>query len=263
MSIQYDNYLLEHKRNVAKGLHWMADNLNFQELNIDYPSVSNALNEALLHDTSKTDPVEYRAYDAYFYGKNRSYQVVRDFNYAWLHHIHSNPHHWQYWILFEDDPNEDTSYKVLEIPTSYILEMIADWWSFSWKKDNLEEIFDWYDVHRDKIVLHPKSRKLVENILDALHKTIIFNDWDAIEHSEELEDKKYGLPEQKKYPMPDADHVRSAIRFFNYVEPEKEEELANAILKYMKEHNMSFGNFKVGDENRFKNYIPEKTEEET
>lgn len=28
------------------------------------------------------------------------------------------------------------------------------------------------------------------------------------------DDKKYGVPELKKFPMPDAAHVRSAIRFF-------------------------------------------------
>ena len=71
------------------------------------------------------------------------------------------------------------------------------------------------------------------------------------------EDQKYGVPEQKKFPMPDADHVRSAIRFFNYVEPRYEKQLARAILNRMKEYGMSFDDFTVGEENRFSNYIPE------
>lgn len=70
-------------------------------------------------------------------------------------------------------------------------------------------------------------------------------------------DKKYGLPTLKKYPMPDADHVRSAIKFFNYVDPEHEKELANSILKRMREYGMSFDDFTVGEENRFLKYIPE------
>lgn len=70
-------------------------------------------------------------------------------------------------------------------------------------------------------------------------------------------DQKYGVPEQKKFPMPDADHVRSAIRFFNYVDPRYEKQLAKAILKRMKEYGMSFDDFTVGEENRFSNYIPE------
>ena len=71
-------------------------------------------------------------------------------------------------------------------------------------------------------------------------------------------DKKYGLPELKKYPMPDADHVRSAIKFFNYVEPHNEEKLAKAILKRMKEYGLTFDDFSVGEDNRFSKYIPDK-----
>lgn len=73
----------------------------------------------------------------------------------------------------------------------------------------------------------------------------------------ENDDKKYGIPELKKYPMPDAKHVRSAIKFFNYVEPEYEKELANAILARMREYGMNFDNFTVGEDNRFSKYIPE------
>lgn len=72
-----------------------------------------------------------------------------------------------------------------------------------------------------------------------------------------MREQKWGVPEQKKFPMPDAKHVRSAIRFFNYVEPRYEKELAQAILRRMKEYGMSFDSFEVGNENRFKKYIPE------
>ena len=82
------------------------------------------------------------------------------------------------------------------------------------------------------------------------------NDWrDYLAHSEE-DVHKYGVPEQKKFPLPDADHVKSAIRFFNYVDPKHEKELAYAILKRMDEYGMSFEDFTVGDNNRFKKYIP-------
>lgn len=68
--------------------------------------------------------------------------------------------------------------------------------------------------------------------------------------------QKFGVPEQKKFPMPDAKHVRSAIRFFNYVDPSHEKELAKAILARMEEYGMNFDEIEVGDENRFKKYIP-------
>ena len=73
------------------------------------------------------------------------------------------------------------------------------------------------------------------------------------------EDKKYGIPELSKYPMPDAKHVRSAIKFFNYVTPAYEKELARSILKRMREYGMSFDDFTVGEENRFSKYIPKET----
>lgn len=70
--------------------------------------------------------------------------------------------------------------------------------------------------------------------------------------------KQYGLPKLKKYPMPDKRHVKSAIRFFNYVSPAQEEELARAIIKKMKKYGLKFTDFTVGNENRFIKYIPKK-----
>lgn len=70
--------------------------------------------------------------------------------------------------------------------------------------------------------------------------------------------KQYGLPKLRKYPMPDKKHVKSAIRFFNYVSPSNEKELAKAILKRMRKYGMSFSDFTVGEENRFIKYVPKK-----
>lgn len=71
-----------------------------------------------------------------------------------------------------------------------------------------------------------------------------------------MKDPKYGIPQLKKFPMPDARHVRSAIKFFNYAPPKYEKQLAAAILRRMKEYGLSFDDFTVGDENRFKRYVP-------
>lgn len=170
MSYAYDSYLKEHIGNISRGLHWMVDHLDFQKLGIDGFQTGNVILRADEHDRSKYGKEEYDAYDAYFNGGNRSYQVVRDFDYAWLHHIHQNPHHWQYWVLLEDDGGKP---KALEMPVTLVLEMIADWWTFSWKTGNLEEIFDWYDTHKNHMILHEKTRKLVEDILYELHKAVI------------------------------------------------------------------------------------------
>ena len=85
MSLAYDLYLEQHKGNVAKGFKWIQENL--PDLLIPINGVSYEHQICYCHDLSKDDEEEYNAYDAYFYGGNRSYQVVKDFNYAWLHHI--------------------------------------------------------------------------------------------------------------------------------------------------------------------------------
>lgn len=173
MSYAYDEYLAEHIGNVNKGLHWMLDNLGLSQ------EEKNAIETAMTefnHDESKYSTEEYNAYDKYFYGGNRSYKVVQDFSYAWLHHIHQNPHHWQYWVLLEDDPEAGLPYKTLPIPLPYIFEMIADWWSFSWKSGNLFEIFNWYAEHRDRQYIHPESRKIVERVLEKIWDILLMQE---------------------------------------------------------------------------------------
>jgi len=72
-----------------------------------------------------------------------------------------------------------------------------------------------------------------------------------------LSDSDYGIPELKKYPMPDAKHVKLAIKFFNYVEPKYEKELATNIKKKIKQFNVTDINY--SEKNRFfKYYNPEK-----
>ena len=159
MSIQYDNYLTNHKNNVYRGYEWISKNLP----EILKPDLAYEYQLMYNHDASKSSDQEYHAYDAYFYGRNRSYQVVQEFNRAWLHHIHHNPHHWQHWVLINDNPNEGEI--VLDMPHLYIIEAVCDWWAFSWAKGNLYEIFNWYDEHKAYMKLSDKTRRTVEDIL--------------------------------------------------------------------------------------------------
>lgn len=160
MSVQYDNYLTEHKENVSKGFRWLQENIpEVIEDGFEWQICFN-------HDASKTDPEEYDAYDAYFYGNNRSYSVVQNFKKAWLRHIHNNPHHWQHWILINDEPKEGMV--VIDMPYIYVVEMICDWWAFSWKKGDLNEIFGWYEDRKDYMKLSANTRRSVEYILGKM-----------------------------------------------------------------------------------------------
>lgn len=68
-----------------------------------------------------------------------------------------------------------------------------------------------------------------------------------------LPDKVFGLPEKRKYPMPDKKHVLSAIKLFNFVDDGDEKELAENIKKKMKEYKID--NSHVGEKNRLKKYL--------
>lgn len=170
MSREYDLYLEQHRENVANGFHWIRENLP-EVLKLYYGSEGDLEHQiCYAHDYSKDDPEEYEAYDRYFYGGNRSYAVVQDFNYAWLRHQHRNPHHYQYWILRQDNPDEGEI--ILDMPVNYIIEMICDWWAFSWNSGNLKEIFNWYEKHKEYIKLSDKTRKEVDWILEKIREKL-------------------------------------------------------------------------------------------
>ena len=163
MSQQYDEYLHEHISNVQRAYWWMLDH-GVMPAHLPYEG-----EQLIMHDDSKFQAREYDAYDDYFYGKEgkdeEDIRVIDSaFDYAWLHHIHHNPHHWQYWVLIGNDETP----KGLEMPVMDVYEMVADWWSFSWKSGKLLEIVDWYDAHKDKMILHENTRKLVEDIIGKI-----------------------------------------------------------------------------------------------
>ena len=64
--------------------------------------------------------------------------------------------------------NDDDGIECIEMPMQYVIEMICDWWSFSWNCGNLYKIFDWYDKHKDRIKLHDDTLYAVESILDDI-----------------------------------------------------------------------------------------------
>lgn len=139
--LNYLKYVIRHKYNV-----WRAG-----EMFGVHPI------RLLLHDLSKFSPLEFIGYARYFNGE-RTEEIERLFDYAWLHHIHKNPHHWQHWILRYDAGNTIT----LEMPEKYVNEMLADWASFNYVGGN---IWNWYEKSQLHIWLHPATRELVESKL--------------------------------------------------------------------------------------------------
>lgn len=191
MSLAYDNYIILHKQYVVLAHTWILDNIDIHELfkilneNPENPDTYYLFDKTIMlaHDESKYNPDEYDAYDNYFYNGGYSTEEGKlAFETAFLHHMHKNPHHWQYWVLIDDDKKTyKNGLKPIDIPNHYIMEMICDWWSFSWKEyfatekaDSLYEIFKWYDAHKDHIIFTESTRKKVEGLLETIRNRIDF-----------------------------------------------------------------------------------------
>jgi hypothetical protein len=137
--------------------------------------------QGVIHDWSKVLPDELIAYANYFYGgdkrKDRFYtpsQGTYEFNVAWLKHQHRNPHHWQSWLLKEDSGKEFA----LKMPKKYVYEMICDWRGAG-RAQGFNDTLGWYKTNKEKMILHPETRALVEQLLgeDAASEEDIYGDY--------------------------------------------------------------------------------------
>lgn len=142
----------------------------------------------IVHDCSKLLPSEWFPYTNYFwqFNQNRIGKLVSGdstgayfhdpgsdvaFDTAWLKHIHRNPHHWQHWILREDEG----ATKILDMPYRYVLEMVADWMGAGRAQTGKWGVSEWYQKNKDNIRISDNTRKRVEEILNA-NRAIFGND---------------------------------------------------------------------------------------
>jgi len=150
----YFKYIVEHRRNVRKvcfkmGLYW----------------------QGLIHDLSKYSPAEFKAYAIKFFGGDYAYkyfEVESEFEKAWLHHQHKNPHHWQYWVQLKTYKDKTANYEAHEIPFKYTKEMICDWIAMGIKFN--DTAIEYYNKNKDKMILHETTRKRVEGLLGEYYR---------------------------------------------------------------------------------------------
>lgn len=194
MSLEYDLYLNEHRLNVMRAFDWLCKNVYIKPDKYVKYKLKHAAKNIVKHDESKYSEYEYEKYDRYFYpveGEDNSNADVL-LNYAWLHHIHENKHHWQHYVLFNDDPEMGAI--ALKMPIQYVIEMVCDWWSFGWKDNNKYKVFKWYERNKDHIIIHEETRKYVEDLLGAIryklnHHEDGYNDnIRALNHIKDAED---------------------------------------------------------------------------
>ena len=165
---EYYQYLYDHVEGVKEA--WRR----FLKPNVinDYESYIIEEAEKLIqdHDHSKYEDVEFIPYCNYFYHspKDGFSKSSKDFDKGWLHHLHNNPHHWQYWVLLRDSGEVEP--QDMDIP--YVFEMLCDWHSFSSKYvDNTA--YNWYKDNGNKMKLSNNTKKIVEKLIEYLKDPIM------------------------------------------------------------------------------------------
>lgn len=137
--------------------------------------------QGIVHDWSKFLPSEWFPYADFFYGykptaaeREQARRVLGHdpdpsnderrlaFNAAWLKHQHRSPHHWQHWVL----RNDDGTTVVLPMPHRYLLEMLCDWdgagRAITGKAGGTPA---WYAKNRQRMMFHPDTREYVDQEL--------------------------------------------------------------------------------------------------
>lgn len=142
---------------VEKYTDSFASHLGYYRQAADKLGVDKSL--MLIHDNSKSMDEEFPWYVRRFGGGIKDDE---EWYSAWNHHIHNNPHHWEYWIT---PSGYDESFHVLKMPDKYALEMIADWMGSGKAYTGSWDMTDWLKKNYSRIVLHDDTRKFVEKVL--------------------------------------------------------------------------------------------------
>ena len=114
----------------------------------------------ITHDLSKFLPSEWGPYADYFYGPEDRRDEER-FSRAWLLHQHRNDHHWQWWIL----RNDDHTVKTLPMSDAARREMLADWVGVA--RAGGKDLLRWYAENSDKMQLNRSTRAWLRRNLPA------------------------------------------------------------------------------------------------
>lgn len=82
----------------------------------------------------------------------------------------------------------------------------------------------------------------------------------STQERENLDSSQFGIPELRKYPLNDENHVRQAVIMFNYVDRVHEKELASNIIKAIRKYKLDI---QVSNKNRLRKYMNNIQERDT
>jgi hypothetical protein len=154
MKLKYKKYIKEHIVNVQLIWEQVQKYLTNDILKDDCTIVNNLIEH---HDESKYGIEEFYGYRQWFYPiegeKNKTL-----FDIAWNHHMKTNPHHWEYWVMW--GINQSVA---LPIPFPYIIEMLCDWSAMFLKFGDIPSKF--YCKNKNKMFIESESSEIIEKLL--------------------------------------------------------------------------------------------------
>lgn len=113
----------------------------------------------LVHDLSKFRPSEFFAYAQHYFGEGDD-PFGETFPPCWLLHLRRNDHHWQWWVNVTLDGRAE----VFPMSPAARQEMLCDWKAAGRAKGH-PCTRRWYAENRDRMLLHPETRKWIEGEL--------------------------------------------------------------------------------------------------
>lgn len=146
----YEGYIAEHVNNYERVFKYVSEG---------YETRFFGAGSYEKHDYSKYFAKEFEPYRKHFYPVEGEEIDKAGYDYSWNLHQKRNPHHWQYWVLIRDGGD----IVPLLMPREHILEMICDWTAMSIKFGNVPS--KWYAENKDKMLLHPDTRSVVEDFM--------------------------------------------------------------------------------------------------
>ena len=122
---------------------------------------------------------------------------------------------------------------------------------FSKEKENLKN-----EIYNEMMTVKEKLNKAVlmtESCSDIATKYLYLIESLSSKERNMIPLKKFGIPEERKYPLDTRKHVESAIRLFGHCEPKYRKELANNIFEAMDKYHIPKD--MIGPKSRLHDYM--------
>lgn len=131
----------------------------------------------VIHDWQKFTSSEFTQYAKYFQGGKLN-EDESPFMFAWVHHVHKGPHHWEYWLLHPDYNFSAATEGMIPMPMKFVREMVADWMGASKTYTGSWDIAVWLNEHGPKMRLHKVTQDHLATVMYEMEYFLTDNcDW--------------------------------------------------------------------------------------